>query len=312
MSVKKQVLSVEPIYTGFSSIATCHYQNLANILEAQGLADARRKICLSWGFGWREEAVPGILYGGNRWADVSSQAFSLQLKKMVFDSWETASAYEDEVIAAGVPYVVEVDAFVLPSPYHDKEHVVHTVTVLNKEDGSVTILDNTNNPAPARYTLDHYKEMRSHPCEGREDPFVLYVSLPANPVNAVTNTAMQALLHAVERHWDQDVVVLDAFMEWAGSNTEPINVCRVAGEREYLQLLFQWFSEDHPNLAPIAQEFGDLADRWYLLHMMTANETTVHTAKRARNLRLLQELRQREHAFKDKVCEALRQELGQS
>lgn len=307
MSLKPVGLTIKPIYQGSASIATCHFQNLANILEVQGLKDARRRICLSWGFSWRGG---GILYGGNRWNDICNETYGTKLSQMYFPTWEEAERFEEELLSAGIPFVAEVDAYMLPSPYQNNEHVVHTVTVLSKEHGSVTILDNTNNPVPVRYSNEDYQLMRSLPCEGRVEPYFLYVSLPFTPIDSGHDSVIKIFYQSLRNHWEQNLATLEAFTAWVEGSINPINVCRVAGEREYLQLLFEKLGENQPDLAHFANDFADLSDRWYLLHMITANENNVNRPQRPRIVRLLQELRCLENSLAEKVCSTLKLSTG--
>lgn len=299
---------VQPIYKEFAPIGTCHFQNMANILEARGLVDAKRRICLSWGFRWRNH--DGVLHGGDRWTELANQAYGLALRRASFPDWQQASTYEHSLLAAHAPFVAEVDAYAVPSPYYHKEHVVHTVIVLARENDWTTLLDASNDPAPARYPELAYRNMRSAECAGRLEPYALYAFWPTPIKNADSTTILSVFRAAVTEHWAEDVASLDAYIAFIEDTQSYINVCRVAAERLYVATLFEMLSEDHPSVAPFAERFAALAERWYLLHMLTSNEGAARRPQHMRIVRLLRELRSWEVALATDVQDALAREPG--
>lgn len=298
-------LIADPTYTGFALIGTCHFQNLANILEAQGFEDALRRICLSWGFKWNGK--DGILYGGTRWIELANRVYGLDLRRESLPSWEQATAFEKKLLADGLPSVVEVDAFYLPSsPYRGKEHAVNTVTLLAQGVRYTMLLDATNNPVPVQATKEDYRKMRASECAGRVEPYVLYASRPSSTKEFAPDNVALALQEALAQHWTEDLALLADYLAWVDDTDEPINVCRVAAERTYLGFLFKMLGENFPNLASFSRAFSSLAERWYLLHMLTVNEGGVSQRQRPRILRLLRELSEWESSLEHEVTRALK------
>jgi hypothetical protein len=278
-------------YTGFAPIGTCHWQALANVLLAHGLADARRRLGLSWGIRWDGSE---ILRGGGRWAALLEDLFGARVEDRQFASAEAADRHERALAERRLPFVAEIDAFHVPSPYEGEAHVVHTVIVAERSPDAVVILDTTNRPVPVAVPLGRYREMRAAPCEGRAEPHRLYAP-QAGPYRDVSAPVVLAAVRSdVARHAGSSLAALDAFTdryESAGGREGPVNVCRVAAERHQAALVFDRLAADGiAGAAGVAAELRALAEQWYAVHMLTAHPQAGGDRHRARILRFLRRL----------------------
>jgi hypothetical protein len=290
---------IEPRYTGFVPLATCHLQGMANLLEAQGLPDARRRIGLSWGCRWSGEH--GILDNSGGWIAAVNAAYGLDVERIEFATWRDAARCEERLHAAGLPFVAQVDAYELPCDYHHREHVHHTVIVLSRSRAHVEILDTANNPVPAWYSRAHYERMRTGPPVERHH---LYVSRRP-PSRLDDGAARRCLLAAIERHRRCDLARLDAYVDWAAATSSSLDVCRVAAERMYAAASIERLGEDDGRLRRLAAEAAAISERWYLVHTIALNAPASRRSQRQRLLRLLRELSAWESAFAAELSTAL-------
>jgi hypothetical protein len=292
-------MRVEPRYTGFVPLATCHLQAIANLLEAQGLPDARRRVGLAWGCRW--SGRDGILDNSGRWIAGVNAAYGLDVARVEFATWAEAVAYEERLFAAGLPFVAQVDAYELPSDYQHREHVHHTVIVLSRSNAHVEILDTANNPVPVRYRRAHYERMRTGPPIERHH---LYVSRRP-PQRTDNGGARTQLRTAIERHRHGDGARLDEYIAWAASHDASLDVCRVAAERMYAASAIERLAAQDGRLTALAEQAAAISERWYLLHTIGLHAPASRRSQRERLLRLLHELRDREAVFLGHLAEAL-------
>lgn len=279
---------IEPRFTGFAPIATCHWQSLGNIIAAYGVPEGWRRLGLSWGARW---PGGGVLLGGGRWRCLLEELFGITVEVHTPDSAEAADRLEAALAAAGHAFVAEVDAFHLPSPYQGSQHVVHTVVVTDRGPDRVVVLDTTNNPEPVELPVDEYRRMRGSPCAGRIEPYLLYLPRLTGDRALHGPSVATAVRADLARHGHADLASLDGFVDWAAGADEPLSVCRVAAERHQAALLHDLLAElGVPGSAEVATRLRSLAEDWYLIHMLTEHPSAGQPRHRERLLRLLRRL----------------------
>lgn len=297
-------VSLTPVYTGFQPIASCHFQCTANLLEAQGLPDAARKVCPSWGFSWPQRGP--ALWRGNRWIDVLNRLHGLSIERVDFGSWCEAQDFEADLLERDLPFVAEVDAYELPSEYERREHVSHTIIVLRRDGKRVVVLDAMNRPREAAYTVDRYERMRTNACV---DAYHLYYS-PGPPARVATPVEIAAAFaDDLDHHWAAGLAVVDDYLDWLEATGAAPDIARVGGERLYLGELFSLLGELDPRLAELSTAFGSLASRWFLAHSL-AVQADGSGASHARLHRLIRELRDREAELAETVRAGLTATVG--
>lgn len=272
-------------FTGFTPIATCHWQSIANVLAAQGFDDALRRLGLSWGIRWDGGE---LLFGGGRWLHLLDELFGVAVDRISAVDPAEAEASELAYLAERRPLVVEVDAFYLPSAYEGTEHVVHTVILLDRDDREAVVVDAMNNPTPARIPIDRYRAMREEPCAGRAEPHVLFAPAPGPYWERPPAEVDAAVRADVARRGPESIARLERFAAWASAGDSPINVCRVAAERYQAAILFDLLDEHGvAGACELAAELRALSDAWYMLHMLTIHERAAQERNRRRILRIL-------------------------
>jgi hypothetical protein len=287
---------VQPRYTGFAPIGTCHWQGVSNILHTYGLEDAQRRVVLSWGATWRGGE---ILHGGGRWAALLEAVFGARVEKRSFRSAESAGEHEQMLAASRLPFVAEVDAFHLPSR-SESAHVVHTVVVLARSPAEAVILDTMNNPVPVSVPVALYQNMRSSECEGRVEPHLLYAPLTGPYRHRRASAVLAAVQTDLALHGEEDLAALGAFIDWyqhRGSQEVPVNVCRVAAERHQAALTFDRLAEEGEAVADrVSGDLRALARLWYVVHMLTVHAEAGEERHRSRILRFLRRLAAQERS----------------
>jgi hypothetical protein len=296
--------TVTPVYTGFQPIASCHFQCIANLLEAQGLPDAGRKVCPSWGFSWPRPRP--ALWRGNRWIDVLNRLHGLAVERVDFGSWGEAQDFEADLLERGLPFVAEVDAYELPSEYEGREHVSHTIIVLRRDGECVVVLDAMNRPREAAYGADSYERMRTNACV---EAHHLYYS-PGGPARLATPVEIAAAFaDDLDRHWAAGLAVVDDYLDWLEETGAAPDVARVGGERLYLGELFSLLGELDRRLAELSTAFGSLASRWFLAHSLAVQADGTGPSQ-ARLRRLIGGLRDREAELAETVRAGLAATVG--
>jgi hypothetical protein len=291
--------AVSARFTGFAPIATCHWQGIANVLAGAGVSDALRILGLSWGVRWKGG---GVLYGGGRWHDLLAEVHSVTVELESTDDPAAAEQMEIALSDAGMPFVAEVDAYYLPSPYQGIEHFVHTVVVVERGWHVVTVLDVTNNPAPVAIPREPYAALRSSPCVGRVDPHLLYVPDAAGWRDRPAVEVAARVRADLAEHGSADDEALVAFVAWHAASAEPVDVCRVAAERFQAALLFERLAErEVAGVAGIAEQLRALSDDWYLVHLLTRHPQADQPRQRRRVGRLLTGLRAAERELRNRV-----------
>jgi hypothetical protein len=255
------VLDLRAVYRGQAPYASCHYQCLGNVLEAQGLRHAEGRLCMTWGFAWDGG---DRLHGSRRWMEAANRMHGIELAERRFAHPEAAFVAEAELLARGEPFVVGVDSYAIPSEHTGRAHVPHSVVVLGARAGGVAILDPMNLPEASSYDDGAYRAMRSHPCV--EDT-VLFTSGAAPSRDPADDVLLEALVADLDEHWLDDLAALDAYVGAASWRTG-VDVCRVGAERLYLGALLRHLARERPALASVAHGMQSLARRWYLTHTM--------------------------------------------
>jgi len=275
-------------HTGFVPIAACHWQSIANVLAAHGFAEPLRRLGLSWGIRWEWD---GILFGGGRWRSLLAQLFGVTVRHLAPAEPADARSLELACLARGRPFVAEIDAYYVPSPYQGREHVVHTVIVAGQDDEEAAIIDAMNNPLLETVPLDVYRTMRTHACAGRTEPNLLYVPSVGPYAEPSPEEVAGAVRADVARHADGDLAQLRAFVEHAAGSPTPVSVSRVAAERHQAAMLFELLGESGiAGAVELAGELRTLSDEWYMVHMLTSHDRAQEPRHRRRILRLLDRL----------------------
>jgi hypothetical protein len=283
-------VTVRPVYVGFAPLASCHWQSLANLLESHGFADAKRRICLSWGFSWNGE--DGVLGNSGRWLRSFNEVFDAELLREEFESWAQANRRERVLLATGKPFVAEIDSYEVPSEYRDSEHVPHTVLVLQRDARRAVLLDTMNMPELREYPTVHYRRMRTHTCVDR---LHLYSLVCAPRRDLVAEDLLGEVYRLFEESWACDVDALEAYLDWvAPERAGEIDVCRVGAERLFLASTFALLAEVRPALSAVSHGLASLSKRWYLLHTLAGPGMVMSSNKRDRIRRLLADLHERE------------------
>jgi hypothetical protein len=284
---------MRPIYTGFAPIATCHWQSLANILAARGLADALRKLVLSWGFSWDGG---DILFGGGRWPTMLLDLFGVVIDQHASPE-EHAEALELDLARRGLPFVAEIDAFFVTSPYQGQEHVVHTVVVMSRDDQWVEIVDVTNNPRQVTVPAAIYRTMRCSKSAGRIEPWKLYVPTTGPTKPPATEEILNSMKADIMVHGKADLARLGEFIDHYESSDRSVNVCRAAAERLQAAQAFDLLADDRvTGAADVAAALRSLSDQWYLVHMLTTHPRGDDPRQRRRVSRLLIQIMAEERA----------------
>jgi hypothetical protein len=289
---------VPAVHAGFQPIASCHFQSMANILEQQGLRDAARRICPSWGFSWPNGDA--TLWRGDRWMAVLNDLHGLALAREDFASRAEAARFERDLHERGLPFVGEVDAFELPSDYEGREHVVHTVVVVRRDADGVVIVDSMNRPDEAVYDDARYERMRTGPCV--EDHRLYWSAHGPRREPSLLDVA-DALRRDLDEHWEEGLDTVGAYLAWLECTGTMPDIARVGGERLYLASVFELLGELDARLGGFATGFTALSRRWYLAHSLAVQAGEAGDPARLR--RLIAGLRDREAAFAVEVRAAL-------
>ncbi len=280
--------SVPLAHSELAPIATCHWQWIGNIFEAEGSVDAWRRLGLSWGCRWMGGPV---LFGLASWPQLLRETCGAEVSIRTYPSAADARAAELGFSAQGLLFVTEVDAWFLPAAHRERTHAVHAVLVLARDERRVRFVDATISPAGIERSAEQFELMRANPCHRRVEPHKLYL-IERGPQS--TPSPAQ-LLDAVRAHLGETLAMSLAtfarFVVWAETSESSVDVCRAAGERFQAARLFEYLAEHGVADAVEPAELLDkLADDWYLVHMLTADDRGATPRARARVLRLLKQL----------------------
>ncbi len=266
-------------YVGTAPYGSCYSQCVANLAAWNGLRDAASVLHLAWGFSWRGDHA---LDGSNRWRAGAMHAHGLEI---VDESYGTAS--EARVAERNVPVAAAVDAYYLPSPYFNIEHLGHCVILIGNDADQVTVLDPMYQPHPARHARDQWDRMRS----GAGYRTFRIASGPRRAASrGVCVDTVRADLRA---HWQSDLAVFEKYLAARQELLPELpDVAGAAAERLYLSKLFR-----HLKLE-LSEDMLAITRRWYLAHAMFREAGLA----KDRDLRLLRELAERETAMTDAFC----------
>jgi hypothetical protein len=281
-------------YEGITPIATCHWQWIANILAAGGYGEYWERLGLSWGCRWLGS---GVLFGSADWPVVLHRAFRANVDVLTFAQAADARAEELSMSAAGLPFVVEVDEFYLPSGPAAQAHIVHAVLVLERTSGYVRLVDSRTSARVMLMDASTYEQMRSSPCGGRAQPHKLYVIVQGPTAEPTPAELLYEVRQHLARGEQQSQQALRRYIADMRRSDDPIDVCRVAGERYQAALLFGYLAETGlSKMADIQAQLSGLSDTWYLVHMLASHERGREPRARERQLRLLEQLQLTEAA----------------
>ncbi len=284
--------AVAPVYTGQTPIATCHWQSLANIFLAQGLSEAWLKLGLSWGCRWDSRE---ILFGSGRWRALAQEIFGLRIDDHFFPDRETAERFERDLSERSLPFVAEIDAFYVPCPYENSQHVVHTVIVLERSGRHASLLDTTNTPRVVEYTIERYLAMREAPCAGRLDQRRLYASWGPPRKDPSPSQIAELILEDLRTQHGRTSRCFEEFICWIEATRRPINVCRAAAERFQARLTFAWLADAGvTGAAQVAALLQDISDQFYMVHVLAAHPSSGEERPRRRIARLVRDLAEKE------------------
>ncbi len=266
-------------YVGTAPYGSCYSQCVANLAAWSGLPDAASVMHLTWGFSW---LGGDELDGSNRWQAAARLAHGLDI---VDESFGTAS--EARAAERNVPVAAAVDAYYLPSPYLNVEHIGHCVILIASDADHVTVLDPMYQPRPARHSRDQWDRMRS--AAGYRT-----FRIASGPSRAARRGVLIDTVRAdLRAHWQSDLAVAEKYLAVRQELLPALpDVAGVAAERLYLSKLFR-----HLGLE-LSEEMLAIMRRWYLAHAMFREAGLA----RDRDLRLLRELAEREAAMADAFC----------
>jgi len=286
-------------YRGVTPIATCHWQWVGNILAARGVLNAWETLGLSWGYRWKGDSV---LFGLATWPSLLRELSGAEVSILTFEGPAQARAAELQLSLEGVPFIAEIDAYYVPAEQREREHVVHAVLVINRDEKQAEIVDSTVGPDIMRRPVSEYELMRASPCVGRVENHKLY-SVGLSPT---TEPEPDAVLRAVRSHlritFPESRRVLGRYIDWAEGSDEPVDVCRAAGERYQAARLFEHLARQQIEAARRpATLLNNLTNDWYLVHMLASHERPEDRRARRRIVRLLRRLMESETELAEAV-----------
>lgn len=297
--------SIEAKYLGDTPIATCHWQALANILDARGVDRADQVLCPTWGFGWRGDQ---ILFGGLRWPGLVGALYGAEIRLLNWPAMDECRRDELALSGAGHAFVAEVDAYYLAnSPYQGQSHVVHTIAVSERTETAVSMIDLTNDPRPVVISAAEYERMRMAPCLGRDSSLLIYAPVAVRPRLPTPAEVAKVLHDDLSRHVEQDRRCFSSFLDWCADSGRTPEVPRVAAERRQAGQYFRMLGDlGLPRARVFENELTQLSERWYVIHMLSVHEGGSRRRENARRMtRLMQAAYLQETELTDRVIDWL-------
>lgn len=285
-------------YSGPTEHGSCIQQATTNVLEAQGLRDAANLIGTSWGFGYQTGDVQ--LCAGDRWLPAAARLSGLDIARLRPGSAEAAFDLEQAALADGVPVVVAVDSYDIPSPYQGTTHLMHALILVGADTDTVTVLDPMNRPEPARMSRAAYRHSRGSAVVAGYDLIVSRGSVD-RPVSALESVG-ELYADAVARH-ESDLEEFDRFVQDVEAGRATPDVADVAAERTYAHRALAAASRERPELKMSATAMDALARRWYFAHTI-AMEGGARVSSRMPTI--LRALREREIQVLDEFVDTVR------
>ncbi|WP_424888963.1 phosphopantetheine-binding protein [Streptomyces sp. XH2] len=285
-------------YTGTTEYGSCIQQATTNVLEAQGLRGAADLIGTSWGFGYQAGDVR--LRAGERWLPAAARLSGLDITRLRPGSAEAASDLEQAALADGVPAVVAVDSYDIPSPYQGTTHLMHALILVGADADTVTVLDPMNRPEPARMNRAAYRHSRGSAVVAGYDLIVSRGSVD-RPVSAV-DAVGELYADAVARH-EADLDEFDRFIRDVEAGRVAPDVADVAAERTYAHRLLAAAGRERPELKTSAAAMDTLARRWYFAHTIAMEGGA---GASGRMPKILRALREREIQVLDEFADTVR------
>lgn len=281
-------------YEGITPIATCHWQWIANVFAADGHGDYWDVLGLSWGCRWRGS---GVLFGSMDWPVVLRQAFGAVVSIRTFPHAVEARDEELRLSARGLSFIAEVDQFYLRPEGRQNGHVVHAVLVAERTPTYARIIDSWAGPEVVLTSALDYELMRSSECQGRVEPYKIYVILQGPTHDPAPGELLDIVRQHLQSGQHESSQALRSYIEAIRDSGSRIDVCRVAGERYQAARLFRYLAvQGIPAMEGIHEKLAELSDDWYLLHLLAGHERGMEPRSRERQVRLLGHLMQRETA----------------
>ena len=257
-------------YQGITPIATCHWQWIANVLAADGHGDYWDLLGLSWGCRWRGG---GVLFGSMDWPVVLRQAFGATVSIRTFAHADEARDEELSLSARGLPFIAEVDQFYLGPGSRKNGHMVHAVLVAERTSAYARIIDSWAGPEVVLTRAPDYELMRSSECQGRVEPYKIYVILRGPTHEPAPGDLLDIVRQHLKSGQHESREALRYYIEAIQDSGSRIDVCRVAGERYQAALLFRYFAaQGIPSMESVHRLLAELSDDWYLLHLLARHE----------------------------------------
>lgn len=271
---------------GAVPIASCHFMLVADLLARRGCPGFEERLGLAWGC---QFLGSGVLFGSMTWNAVLAEVSGATVSIERFVDQAAARAREIDLSAQGLSFAVEVDEFYLPG-YPTSRHVVHAINVLERSADRVRFVDPQVSPTVHEIGADEFDRMRAEPCAGRVEPFKLYALTGLPLVEPTADTIVTAVRNHLQDLHPRSMTALAQFAQWAAVSDEPIDTCRVAGERFQAAKLFRFLGREGVDGADaIGERLASLADEWYIVHMLGTN-ARLDSRRRDRVVRLLTRL----------------------
>lgn len=280
--------AVVPLYYhGVTPIATCHWQWVGNILAARGVRNAWEMLGLSWGCRWTGGSV---LFGIATWPSLLHAISGTEVAILTFEGPAQARAAELQLGGEGIPFIAEIDAYHIPAIDRNREHVVHAVLVVDRDEDRVHIVDSTIGSGVMRRCSSEYELMRASPCLGRVEGHKLYSIGWSPTIEPEPDVILQTIRSHLDATFPESQRTLERYIEWAEVSEGPIDVCRAAGERYQAARLFEYLAQQKTEAARPATLLNQLTNDWYLVHMLALHERLGDNRARRRIVRLLRRL----------------------
>jgi hypothetical protein len=242
---------------------------------------------LSWGCRWTGGSV---LFGIATWPSLLHAISGTEVAILTFAGPAQARAAELQLGGEGIPFIAEIDAYHIPAINRNREHVVHAVLVVDRDEDRVHIVDSTIGSGVMRRCASEYELMRASPCLGRVEGHKLYSIGWSPTIEPEPDVILQTVRSHLDATFPESQRMLERYIEWAEVSEGPIDVCRAAGERYQAARLFEYLAQQKTEAARPATLLSQLTNDWYLVHMLALHERLEDNRARRRIVRLLRRL----------------------
>jgi hypothetical protein len=287
------------LYQGWTPVATCHWQWIANVLAIQGHPGYWERLGLAWGCRWDGG---NVLFGCAKWTEVLADLTGIVVSIRTFGNEADAKSHELDLSAAGVPFIAEIDEFFLPTSDAERDHVVHAVLVIRRTADLARLVDAKLGPNVIEFAADEYDLMRAHECRGRVESYKLYVVQRGPSRDPSVAETMASVRSHLESLHPASISAHRDYIDWVRATDADIDVCRAAGERYQATQFFRHLAtRDVDDAAQLTERFTQLTDDWYLVHMLATHDRAAEIGTRRRLIRLLERLVESEAAAAEAV-----------